>query len=67
VDGPIQQCFKFRPPQAYRPASLLPGWKILVRLNSSNSRDGARAHAFVLEVLERRGFFDHFGSIPRLV
>jgi hypothetical protein len=40
----------------------------LVRLNSSNSRDGARAHAFALEVLlERRRFFDHFGPIPRLV
>jgi hypothetical protein len=29
---------------------------------------GAQAHSFVLEaVLERRRFFDHFGSIPRLV
>jgi hypothetical protein len=37
----------------------------LVRLNSSNSRDGTRAHVFVPEVvLERRRFFDHFGSIP---
>ena len=39
----------------------------LVRLTSSNSRDGARVHAFVLEVvLERRRFFDYLGLIPRL-
>ena len=39
----------------------------LVRLTSSNSRDGARVHAFVLEVvLERRRFFDYLGPIPRL-
>lgn len=39
----------------------------LVRLTPSNSRDGARVYAFVLEVvLERRRFFDYLGSIPRL-
>jgi hypothetical protein len=44
-----------------------PDWN-LVLLSSTNSRDAARAHAFVLEVvLERRRFSDHFRLIPRRV